>query len=388
MMQKIKNYWRREPVLCIAVILAALSSLYSRPQLAYIDFDVLAILLSLMLMVAELKEIRFLDWLAVELLNKCRSKRQLELVLLAVTYVSSMFVTNDVALLTFVPLALVIGKTLKMDMERIIIMQTLAANLGSMLTPPGNPQNLFLYAHYAYTAGSFFAVMAVPGIISLAYLLLLLFHGKDSVLKLELPKLQQPPKGILLLFLGLLLLNIGAVLHWFDKLWALLLTAGVVALCDWRRLREVDYRCCRLWRYYGLCDWRRLREVDYSLLVTFAGFFVFIGNISHSPAVSYLQQSLMGSAAGTYLTGLLASQFLSNVPAAMLLAGLTKEADALLLGVNIGGLGTMIASMASVISYKLYAAEHPSQAGKYVRTFLYYNFLGLLLIGGAVYFLL
>ena len=366
MMQKIKNYWRREPVLCIAVILAAVSSLYSRPQLAYIDFDVLAILLSLMLVVAELKEIRFLDWLAVELLNKCRSKRQLELVLLAVTYISSMFVTNDVALLTFVPLALVIGKTLKMDMERIIILQTLAANLGSMLTPSGNPQNLFLYAHYAYTAGSFFAVMAVPGIISLAYLLLLLFHGKDSVLKLELPKLQQPPKGILLLFLGLLLLNIGAVLHWFDKLWALLLTAGVVALCDWRRLREVDY----------------------SLLVTFAGFFVFIGNISHSPAVSYLQQSLMGSAAGTYLTGLLASQFLSNVPAAMLLAGLTKEADALLLGVNIGGLGTMIASMASVISYKLYAAEHPSQAGKYVRTFLYYNFLGLLLIGGAVYFLL
>ena len=98
-----------------------LSSLYSRPQLAYIDFDVLAILLSLMLVVAELKEIRFLDWLAVELLNKCRSKRQLELVLLAVTYISSMFVTNDVALLTFVPLALVIGKTLKMDMERIII---------------------------------------------------------------------------------------------------------------------------------------------------------------------------------------------------------------------------------------------------------------------------
>ena len=203
--------------MCIAVILAAVSSLYSRPQLAYIDFDVLAILLSLMLVVAELKEIRFLDWLAVELLNKCRSKRQLELVLLAVTYVSSMFVTNDVALLTFVPLALVIGKTLKMDMERIIILQTLAANLGSMLTPPGNPQNLFLYAHYAYSAGSFFAVMAVPGIISLAYLLLLLFHGKDSVLKLELPKLQQPPKGILLLCCNVLLRisrRLGSLIVW------------------------------------------------------------------------------------------------------------------------------------------------------------------------------
>ena len=145
--------------MCIAVILAAVSSLYSRPQLAYIDFDVLAILLSLMLVVAELKEIRFLDWLAVELLNKCRSRRQLELVLLAVTYVSSMFVTNDVALLTFVPLALVIGKTLKMDMERIIILQTLAANLGSMLTPIGNPQNLYLYGKSQLSFSAFLQLM-------------------------------------------------------------------------------------------------------------------------------------------------------------------------------------------------------------------------------------
>ena len=179
---------------------------------------------------------------------------------MAVTYISSMFVTNDVALLTFVPLALVIGKTLKMDMERIIILQTLAANLGSMLTPPGNPQNFFCmrimlippaaFLPYGCAGNNFVGISAI-----------VIIHGKDSVLKLELPKLQQPPKGILLLFLGLLLLNIGAVLHCFDKLWALLLTAGIVALCDRRRLLAVDY----------------------SLLVTFAGFFVFIGNISHSP---------------------------------------------------------------------------------------------------------
>ena len=371
MFTKVKDFFKKETVCCIAFLLVVVSMFFIPPSVnyfSYIDFRVLALLFSLMAVVRGFSSIGVFTRLGTLLLHKVHSLRTLAALFVFLCFFFSMLITNDVALITFVPFTILV---LSMADQRqalipVIVLETIAANLGSMLTPPGNPQNLFLYAHYAYTAGSFFAVMAVPGIISLAYLLLLLFHGKDSVLKLELPKLQQPPKGILLLFLGLLLLNIGAVLHWFDKLWALLLTAGVVALCDWRRLREVDY----------------------SLLVTFAGFFVFIGNISHSPAVSYLQQSLMGSAAGTYLTGLLASQFLSNVPAAMLLAGLTKEADALLLGVNIGGLGTMIASMASVISYKLYAAEHPSQAGKYVRTFLYYNFLGLLLIGGAVYFLL
>lgn len=366
MMDKLRRWWRAEPVLCVAVLLAAVSSAYSRPQLTYIDFDVLCVLLSLMLVVAELKQIRFLDWLAVELVNRCRSKRQLELVLLAVTYISSMFVTNDVALLTFVPLALVIGKTLQMDMERTVVLQTLAANLGSMLTPAGNPQNLFLYAHYGYTAARFFAVMAPAAAISLAFIVLLWLRGRDSALSLSLESLQRPRAGILFVMLLLLAVNIAAVLHWVNKLAALLLTAAVVFACDRRRL---------------LC-------VDYGLLATFAAFFIFIGNIAHSSVVAFLQQSLMGTQIGTYIAALAASQLISNVPAAMLLAGLTQEADALLLGVNIGGLGTMIASMASVISYKLFVAERPAQAGRYMRTFLYYNILGLVVNGVLVWVLL
>ena len=166
-----------------------------------------------------------------------------------------------------------------------------------------------------------------------------------------------------MLLLALLALNIAAVLHWVDKTLALGITVAYVLLKQ-RRL---------------------LLEVDYSLLVTFVGFFIFIGNISHTSLALYLKQSLLGTAAGTYVAGVLASQFISNVPAAMLLAGLTTEADALLLGVNIGGLGTLIASMASVISYKLFVAEHPYQAGTYLRTFLYYNFAGLVLLGALTY---
>lgn len=363
MLLKLKQFLKQETVLCVALALAAVSSLFQRPKLEYIDFAVLSILLSLMLVVAGLKSVSFLDWTARELLKRCASWRSVVLALVGVTYVSSMFVTNDVALITFVPLALIIGRALKRDVARVIILQTLAANLGSMVTPPGNPQNLFLYAHYHYTAASFFAVMAVPGLLSIIYLGLLIWRGRNEALTLELPQQAKPAFWQTVLLLALLALNIAAVLHWVDKTLALGITVAYVLLKQ-RRL---------------------LLEVDYSLLVTFVGFFIFIGNISHTSLALYLKQSLLGTAAGTYVAGVLASQFISNVPAAMLLAGLTTEADALLLGVNIGGLGTLIASMASVISYKLFVAEHPYQAGTYLRTFLYYNFAGLVLLGALTY---
>lgn len=363
MVSKIKTFFKNEIVLCAAVILAILSSLVQRPSLSYIDWGVLSVLLSLMLVVAGLKSVSFLDWLALELLQHCTSWRGVVLALVGITYVSSMFVTNDVALITFVPLALIIGKKLQRDVARVIILQTLAANLGSMVTPPGNPQNLFLYAHYNYTASSFFKVMALPGALSILFLLILIWRGANRSLHIDMPALERPALLKTTLLLVLLLLNIFAVLHWLDKAVAL----GITLVC------------------ILLVQHRLLLQVDYSLLVTFIGFFIFIGNISHTSIVAYLQQSLLGTALGTYVAGLVASQFISNVPAAMLLAGLTKEADALLLGVNIGGLGTLIASMASVISYKLFVAEHPYQAGVYLRTFLYYNFAGLLLIGMLTY---
>ena len=349
-----------------AIVLALVSSWGHSLQLHYIDFEVLSVLLSLMLVVAGLKSVRFLDWVAVELLNHCRGERQIAMALVGITYISSMFVTNDVALLTFVPLALVIGKTLKLDMARTVILQTLAANLGSMFTPPGNPQNLFLFAHYHYTAGVFFKVMALPTALSIALLLLWLYRGRNRSFTLQLPSLPTPERNKTTLYLVLLALNIAAVLHCLDKYLALGLTLLCVLACG-RSL---------------------LLQVDYSLLLTFIGFFIFIGNISDSSLVEYLRTTVLGTPGGTYLAALLASQFISNVPAAMLLAGLTEEADALLLGVNVGGLGTLIASMASVISYKIFCHEYPWLAGQYFRMFIYYNLLGLALIGSAVYALM
>lgn len=363
--EKAKAFVKQETVLSAAVVMAVISSMFYRPRLAYIDWEVLCVLWALMLVVAGLKSVRFLDWSAVELLQFCSSKRQITLVLVGITFVSSMFVTNDVALLTFVPLALVIGKAAKMDMPLIIILQTLAANLGSMFTPAGNPQNLFLYAHYNFTAEGFFSIMLLPTLLSVAYILFIIYNGRDRKLSLQLQRMERPERRITAIYLALLFFNIAAVLHFVDKYAALAVTVIAVLLMN-RKL---------------------LVQVDYSLLVTFIGFFIFIGNISHTDIVRFLQDNVLDSATGTYLAALISSQLISNVPAAMLLAALTKEAEALLLGVNIGGLGTLIASMASVISYKLFAAEHPYQAGNYLKTFLFYNFLGLLLIGTAVYFL-
>lgn len=365
-MNRIKNFVKQEAVLCLATLLAAASSLWRPPKIEYIDFGVLSVLLSLMLVVAGLKSVRFLDWLAVLLLNRCRSRRQVTAALLAVTYVSSMFVTNDVALITFVPLALVIGRKIGMDMRRTVILQTLAANLGSMATPPGNPQNLFLYSFFDYDLTGFLGAMLPAAGLSIIFLLLLTVRteGKELELTLELP--EQQSRGRLLIYLALLLFNIGAVVQLVDKYLALAVTAAFFAVAG-RRL-------------FG--------RVDYSLLLTFAASFIFIGNISHAAFVEQIRSGLLATPGGTYLAGLGLSQVVSNVPAAMLLAGLTapQNADALLLGVNIGGMGTLIASMASVISFKLFVMEYPAQAVAYLRMFTYYNIIGLAVIGVLTYF--
>ena len=164
----------------------------------------------------------------------------------------------------------------------------------------------------------------------------------------------------------LFLLCVASVFRWFDHWLLLAVTVAVIMAMD-----------------RGL-----FRQIDYSLLVTFCGFFIFIGNLTQLEFIGSIRDSVLGSAAGTYITGILASQFISNVPAAMLMAAFTEQRKALLLGVNIGGLGTLIASMASVISYKLFAEAHPAQIRQYLLLFLYYNAIGLLLLVPAVYFLL
>ena len=361
-----RNFVKREGVLVLACCLAVLSSLVVTPRAEYIDWHVLVLLFCLMLVVGGFKKRRILDHCAVWLLRRCNSLRQITAALLLVTFVGSMLVTNDVALLTFVPLTLIIGREVGLDVAKIIIWQTLAANLGSMLTPMGNPQNLFLYARYEFDSVSFLQVTWLPTLLSGALLGLLLWRQQNRPLKVNLASVQVE-RGWGLGILDLLfLLCVASVFRWFDHWLLLAVTVAVIMAMD-----------------RGL-----FRQIDYSLLVTFCGFFIFIGNLTQLEFIGSIRDSFLGSAAGTYITGILASQFISNVPAAMLMAAFTERREALLLGVNIGGLGTLIASMASVISYKLFAEAHPAQIRQYLLLFLYYNAIGLLLLAPAVYFLL
>ena len=206
----------------------------------------------------------------------------------------------------------------------------------------------------------------IPTCLAVALLAVFLMRQQDRQLKVSLTSVNVE-RGWGLIVLNLLfLLCVVTVFHWFDHWLLLMITVTVMLVLD-----------------RGL-----FRQIDYSLLFTFAGFFIFIGNLTQFDFLNIIRDSFFGSATGTYFSAIAVSQFISNVPAAMLLAAFSQQREALLLGVNVGGLGTLIASMASVISYKLFAEAYPAQVRHYLLMFLYYNVIGLFLLVPAVYFLM
>lgn len=365
MRSSILGFAKREPVLLIAALAAAVSCCFVPPDrayLGYIDFRTLALLYALMLVVAGLRDAGAFARLAHELCSRAHGARAMGALLVALSFFSSMLITNDVALLTFVPFAVVLlGMTgRREDLILIVVLQTVAANLGSMLTPVGNPQNLYLYSYYGFTAGDFFHVTIPVWALSLALVLalcLLLPNGRLEVFLGEKPELE---RGKLALYLALFAVCLLAVFRVIG--WPVMLAAVVAAL---------------------LClDRKMLLRADFMLLLTFAAFFVFAGNLARLESVDRLLRALLGGR--EYFTALLASQVISNVPAALLLAGFTDNARALLLGVNVGGLGTPIASLASLISLKLYSATDGAHAGKYLQVFTAINVLLLAILSAAV----
>ena len=349
---------KKDPVLAVSLVLAVVSAFLVRPSaayLGYIDWRVLALLAALMLAVAALGQAGLFDAVTAALLRRMRDTRRLAAVLVGVCFFAAMLMTNDVALITFVPLTLML--TAQTGTERfnipIIALQTVAANLGSAMTPLGNPQNLYLYSLSGMGLGEFLRLMAPVTGLSLVLLSAAVLCLPCRPLGAADIRLNRPDRRGLLLWgavFAVCLLSVLRVLHY-----GIALGAAVLAAL--------------------LADRRLLRRVDYSLLLTFLFFFVFVGNMKALPTVS---EALSG------LVGILLSQVISNVPAAMLLSGFTADYPALLLGVNLGGLGTLIASMASLISYKLYAAADGARTGKYILFFTAVNVVLLAVLWGAM----
>ena len=355
------EFLKKECVLVIAVTLAILSSFISIPKLSYIDFKVLILLFNLMVVVAAFKELTVLDSIAIGLLKKCNTYTSISLALVFITFISSMIVTNDVALITFVPLSIVIARKANINVLKIVIFQTLAANLGSSFTPMGNPQNLFIYSFYNLSPIDFFKITLPIVVLAVLFLVLLVFKDKKMNLSLDLEDVKIDNKRDVYLFGGLFLIILLSVFHVIDYKVTFLITIVMVLILNKKLFSQVDY----------------------SLLITFIGFFIFVGNISTMDVVKNFMEGILNSPKSTFLASVLSSQVISNVPATMLLSGFTDHFKELLLGVNIGGMGTLIASLASVISYKIYASEFRND--NYMKSFTFYNILGLIIFVPIAY---
>ena len=355
------EFLKKECVLVIAVTLAILSSFISIPKLSYIDFNVLILLFNLMVVVTAFKELKVLDSIAIGLLKKCNTYTSISLALVFITFISSMIVTNDVALITFVPLSIVIARKANINVLKIVVFQTLAANLGSSFTPMGNPQNLFIYSFYNLSPIDFFKITLPIVILAVLFLVLLVFKDKKMNLSLDLEDVKIDNKRDVYLFGGLFLIILLSVFHVIDYKVTFLITIVMVLILNKKLFSQVDY----------------------SLLITFIGFFIFVGNISTMDVVKNFMEGILNSPKSTFLASVLSSQVISNVPATMLLSGFTDHFKELLLGVNIGGMGTLIASLASVISYKIYASEFGND--NYMKSFTFYNILGLVIFVPIAY---
>ena len=376
-----KNFIKREPVLFAALLLAVVAVCLIRPGvelcLQAIDFRTLAILFSLMIVIKAFQSQNFLDFIAARLLRLCKTRRALYFLLTYLVFFSSMFVTNDVALLTFVPITLLIFRRIELPALHIVVLETLAANLGSCITPMGNPQNLYLFSYYGFSALEFFALtarIALPSLFILAVIIIFLTRRKLA----DHGGMEQPHElsgNVLQTQVVRLKADFRTVLYFADFVICLLTVFHVVNYLIMLAVTIV---------VMVICNWRLFKKVDYSLLLTFVGFFIFTKSLSKVPAFTAFVNSLLSSPLKTYLTGIAASQIISNVPAALLLSGFTDNGAMLLLAVNVGGLGTLIASMASVISFKLYSAE-AKPGDKYFAVFTAYNVVLLLILGFVVY---
>ena len=362
MMEKLKDFFKKETVLCIAALCALLTMALVPPDDAYagyIDFRTLCLLLCLMAVVALVQECGTFRALAVWLVGRFGGGRALGVVLVLLPFFASMLVTNDVALLTFVPFTLLLLQQIGCTGRavEVLVLQTVAANLGSMATPVGNPQNLYLYGAYGLGAGEFFA--AVLPLTALSLVLLTLCAAFALPRDLAVPSLEAAPirdRGKLAVYGVLFVLCLLTVFHVLPYG---VMTAVVLAAV-------------------ALMQPKLLKELDYGLLATFVCFFVVSGNLGRVEEVREVLQSFLGRSA--LLTSAAASQVISNVPAAVLLSAFTENWRELLQGVNIGGLGTPIASLASLITLKLYLRSEGARAGRFLGVFTAVNLAGLVIL--------
>lgn len=362
---KLLSFVKAHTVMVVAMVAAMVTSVIvpvDREYLGYFDLKTLSCLFCVLAVVCALKDIRFFYILAQRIVQCFRNTRLSVLALVYITFLGSMLIANDMALLTFLPLGwFVLSSTGKEKyMAFTFIMQNIAANLGGMLTPFGNPQNLYLYTRFQIPNLEFMGIMALPFAVAIALIsVLCVLFVKPEPLEVSDEKVSLPV-GRTVLYLALFALSIAIVFRGIPYWIGLIVIPAVLYFAD----REA------------------LKSVDYPLLLTFVFFFIFAGNMARISAVRQLLSGLLER--DTLLVSVVSCQFISNVPSAILLSQFTQNYRELLMGVNIGGVGTLISSLASLITFSEFTRHYPEKTGHYVKLFSVFNFLFLIVLTGTM----
>ncbi len=362
-MTKVIDFVKKNVVMEIAFVAAVITMFFVPPDkeyLGYFDFKTLSCLFCVLAVVCALKHIKFFYILARKIVESFGNIKYCVLSLVYITFIGSMLIANDMALLTFLPLGYFILDATKQQkyMAFTFIMQNIAANLGGMLTPFGNPQNLYLYTKFNIPNGEFVSIMLPPFIISVVIITVCcLVFVKSEKLQIEDTPVRLDIKraGV---YLALFILSIAIVFRTIPYVIGLIAIPAVLLVMDRKALKEVDY----------------------PLLLTFVFFFVFAGNMARIEVVRELFSFLLNKS--VLLFSVLSCQFISNVPSAILLSQFTENYPELLLGVNIGGVGTLISSLASLITFREYHKHNPKKTLYYVGMFSLFNFAFLFLLSG------
>ncbi len=351
---------RKNAVACVAALAAVITSLIIKPDeqyIQYFDFKTLTCLFCTLAVVCAFKNIHIFEITARKIVSLFHNARTAVLALVYITFIGSMVLANDMALITFLPLGyFVLSSTNnKKYMAFTFIMQNIAANLGGMITPFGNPQNLYLYSYSIIPNVEFIKIMALPFVISITLITACCFLVGKEELTLKEGGCEKLSVWRTALYSVLFVFSIMIVFRAVPYYWGLIIVPSALLILDRRALARVDY----------------------GLLFTFCAFFVFAGNMARIPAVNGFLQWLISK--NTLLYGVLSCQCISNVPSAILLSKFTQNYPELLVAVNIGGAGTLVASLASLITFREYSKHAPHEVGTYVKLFSAFNF-GILLI--------
>ena len=357
----ILSFPSRNPVLCIAFVLAVVTAFIVPPDkeyLSYFDWRTLSCLFCALAVVCALKNIHFFSLLAEKMVVLTKNLRLATIALVCITFIGSMLIANDMALLTFLPLGyFVLSSTgTQRYMAPVFILQNIAANLGGMLTPFGNPQNLYLYSTVPFTTGEFLSIMFPPFLLSIALIIGCCFLLPPKPIALQSPPAERLPIAKTILYLLLFTLSIVIVFRIIPYWIGLCIIPAVLLFADRK----------------ALC------QVDYGLLFTFVCFFVFSKNLGRIDLVHQILDSFLQK--NTLIFSALSCQIISNVPSAVLLSGFTTDYPGLLLGVNIGGTGTLVASLASLITFRQYIRYNPTKKWYYIGLFSAFNFSFLIIL--------